>query len=57
MSQLPMLLNEAITVLKERAAYLTERVVAKQKVGWEWQYDERERTALQRILEVVDPAT
>ena len=36
-----------LQTLRERAAYLRERVAAKQRVGWEWSYDERERAALE----------
>jgi hypothetical protein len=36
-----------LDVLKARAQYLAARVEAKQKVGWEFQWDERERAALE----------
>lgn len=45
-----MTLIEALGVLRERAAYLTERVRAKQNVGWSWEYDERERAALEMVI-------
>lgn len=35
-----------LQVLREREAYLRQRVIAKQKVGWEFRYDLREQTAL-----------
>lgn len=41
-----MTLTEALGILRDRAGYLAGRIVAKQTVGWEFQYDERERAAL-----------
>lgn len=35
-----------LDVLRDRAAYLAARVEAKKSVGWEFQYDARERAAL-----------
>jgi hypothetical protein len=37
---------DAVAVLRERRAYLDARIEAKQRVGWETQWDERERDAL-----------
>lgn len=45
-----MTLTEALGVLRDRAGYLKGRVVAKQAVGWEYQYDERERAALEMVI-------
>jgi hypothetical protein len=36
-----------LDVLRDREAYLRQRIIAKQIVGWEWQYDSREREALE----------
>jgi hypothetical protein len=36
-----------LQTLREREAYLRARIVAKRSVGWEYQYDERERVALE----------
>jgi hypothetical protein len=46
-----MTLDEALSVLRDRAAYLAQRVIAKKTVGWSWEYDERERAALQRVID------
>lgn len=35
-----------LLTLQERARYLGARIQAKRLVGWEYQYDERERDAL-----------
>ena len=35
-----------LQTLRERAAYLGARIAAKQSVGWQWEYDQRERDAL-----------
>lgn len=43
-------IEEAIAVLQQRALYLDARVEAKQKVGWEYQWDARERDALRVLL-------
>lgn len=48
--------REALQCLRERAAYLEQRVLAKQAVGWEFAYDARERAALVWVLACVDPA-
>lgn len=48
---------EAIAVLQQRAAYLAERVAAKQRVGWEHQWDQRERDALVHVLRALADST
>ena len=40
-------MQDHLQTLRERAKYLAARVQAKRSVGWEYQYDERERAALQ----------
>jgi hypothetical protein len=40
-----------LETLRQRAAYLRGRVALKQSVGWDWQYDERERAALQWAID------
>ena len=40
-----------LDVLREREAYLRARIIAKQTVGWDYQYDERERAALAWAIE------
>lgn len=39
-------MNEHLQTLRERERYLRARVQAKASVGWEFQWDERERAAL-----------
>ena len=39
-------MSEHLDVLRERHAYLAARIAAKQQVGWDFAYDERERAAL-----------
>lgn len=48
-----MTLSEALAVLRQREAYLRQRVKAKQTVGWEFQYDEREANALAKAIETL----
>jgi hypothetical protein len=38
--------REHLETLRQRCAWLTERIKAKQAVGWEICWDERERDAL-----------
>jgi hypothetical protein len=45
--------EEAILTITQRRDYLTARIEAKQKVGWEVQYDTRERDALNWLLDMV----
>lgn len=40
-----------LQTLREREAWLRARIAAKQSVGWEVQYDERERAALEWAIE------
>lgn len=42
--------DEALLVLNERMKWLTERIKAKATIGWETQWDERERDALAIVL-------
>lgn len=49
-----MLLTEALGILRDRAGYLKGRIIAKQTVGWEFSYDERERAALKAVIAAVE---
>lgn len=49
-----MLLTEALGILRDRAGYLKGRIIAKQTVGWEFQYDERERAALKAVIAAIE---
>lgn len=40
-----------LQTLRERERYLAARVIAKQSVGWSYEYDERERAALEWAIE------
>lgn len=40
-----------LDVLAQRERYLRERIQAKQRVGWEYRYDERECEALAWAIE------
>jgi hypothetical protein len=46
-------MDEKISVLQDRADYLRVRIEAKKSVGWEYQYDVRERDALVWALSVL----
>lgn len=48
-----MSIEEARLVLTERRNWLTARIKAKQTVGWDTEWDRRERDAMNRILEAV----
>lgn len=39
-----------VIVLRERCTWLTERIAAKRKVGWDTTWDVRERNALKWAL-------
>lgn len=43
--------REARTVLRERRNWLTARIRAKESIGWDVEWDRRERDALTRVLE------
>jgi hypothetical protein len=43
-------LEEAIGVITERRNWLTERIKAKETVGWDTSYDIRERDALNVVI-------
>lgn len=43
-------LDECLTVLREREMYLQQRIRAKRSVGWDVQWDVRERDALGRAI-------
>lgn len=47
-------LPEAIQVLTERRNWLTARIRAKESVGWDVQWDRRERDALSRAIDYLD---
>lgn len=40
-----------LDVLREREAYLRARIIAKQSVGWDFAYDQREQAALAWAIE------
>ncbi len=40
-----------LNTIRQRCDYLTARITAKQQVGWETVWDERERDALTWVLE------
>lgn len=44
-------MTDQLTVLHERRMYLDHRIEAKKQVGWETQWDERERDALAWAIE------
>lgn len=46
-----MSLEEAIEVTRQRRDWLTARIAAKESVGWETQWDIRERDAHATLLE------
>lgn len=50
-------LDNALSVLRDRAAYLALRAAAKRQLGWEYCYDERERAALQLVIDALSPQT
>lgn len=43
-------LREALIVLRERRDWLTERIKAKRTVGWDTQWDQRERDSLAAVI-------
>lgn len=47
--------QEAREVLTQRRNWLTERIKAKEIIGWDVQWDTRERDALSTILNHTDP--
>lgn len=49
-------MTDHLTVLRERAAYLEKRIQAKDSVGWESRWDERERAALLWAIGVIEIA-
>lgn len=48
------LMPDHLQTLREREAYLKLRAEAKQKLGWEWSYDERERAALAWAIAAIE---
>ena len=44
---------EVVVTLTERRNYLTGRILLKMDRGWEWQWDERERDALDEAIAVL----
>jgi hypothetical protein len=46
-----MTLAEAVRVMTERRNWLTARIAAKKSVGWDVEWDTRERDALTRGIE------
>lgn len=46
-------LSEAIIVTRERRDWLTHRIEAKSKMGWDIEWDTRERDAHTTLLEAV----
>lgn len=49
-------LDDALEVLHERADWLTARIAAKRSIGWDVEWDTRERDALTLTLEHVHTA-
>lgn len=49
-----MTLAEAIRVTRERRDWLTARIAAKRSVGWDVEWDIRERDAHSRLLEELE---
>lgn len=47
-------LEEAVRVLKQRRDYLKLRADAKRSLGWEFDYDERERDALTTVIAEIE---
>lgn len=48
-------MNDHLLVLKERLKWMSARIAAKRSIGWETQWDERERTALAWAVEQLHP--
>ena len=48
--------KDACEVLAQRRDYLTERIAAKERVGWDREWDTRERDALACVIEELRPA-
>ena len=46
-----MTIDEAYGVITERRNWLSARIKAKQSVGWDVEYDTRERDALTQVIE------
>lgn len=45
--------DEAIEVTRQRRNWLTARIAAKQTVGWDTEWDTRERDAHTRLLQEI----
>ena len=45
--------QEALETLNQRRQYLTLRIDAKKRMGWEFLYDQRERDALTWALDIL----
>jgi hypothetical protein len=50
-------LSEAIVVTRQRRDWLTARIAAKRTVGWEVDWDERERDAHNAVLVALTGST
>lgn len=50
-------LIESLIVLRERKRWLDARIIAKRVVGWETDWDERERDALAYVIEQWDSSS
>jgi hypothetical protein len=46
--------EKSLVVLRERRDWLTQRIIAKNKVGWDVEWDTRERNALAHIIGKVE---
>lgn len=46
--------SDNLTVLRERRDWLAARIKAKESVGWETQWDQRERDALEWAVEQLE---
>jgi hypothetical protein len=44
---------DKLDTLRERASYLAARIAAKESVGWDYAYDERERDALRWAIAIL----
>jgi hypothetical protein len=47
-------LRKSVGVLAERRNWLSQRIIAKTTVGWDVEWDTRERDALSHVIDEVD---
>jgi hypothetical protein len=48
-------LSDHLQTLREREAWLRARIAAKESIGWEVQWDRRERAALEWAIRCLSP--